>query len=236
MAEKRKSLVALRWGLLFSIAFAIFSLSLLPPTLFFVLILGLMDLHNVFYLLFLPFLLLSGFMLLISSLTMIPGFFVYLIRRGLKEGEYEISVTDGSVFRYTLYCALYRHALKLLNIFNILPLRYVLLRLAGLKMGRNCILLGNELIEDPFATEIGNNTLVGGYSIITAHLIEDKLIIKKVKIGDNCLIGGLSFIMPGVIVEDNVTVGAMCLVPKNKVLKKGGIYAGIPARRIGKRE
>jgi acetyltransferase-like isoleucine patch superfamily enzyme len=86
--------------------------------------------------------------------------------------------------------------------------------------------------------EIGDNTMIGGRSLITGHLAEDKLIIKKVKIGKNCLIGGESFIMPGVTIEDNVVVGAKSLVTKNKKLEKGKIYAGIPAKEIklGKRK
>ena len=68
--------------------------------------------------------------------------------------------------------------------------------------------------------------MIGGRALITGHLAEDKLIIKKVKIGKNCLIGGESFIMPGVIIEDNVVVGAKSLVTKNKKLEKGKVYVG----------
>ena len=68
--------------------------------------------------------------------------------------------------------------------------------------------------------------------MITGHLGEEKLIVRKVKIGKNCLIGGESFIMPGVEIEDNVVVAAKSLVTKGKKLKSGKIYAGIPAKEL----
>ncbi|MCD6473912.1 MAG: gamma carbonic anhydrase family protein, partial [Thermoplasmata archaeon] len=64
------------------------------------------------------------------------------------------------------------------------------------------------------------------------HIAEEKLILKKTKIGKNCLVGGETFIMPGVIMEDNVVLGAKSFVPKGMHLKKGKTYAGIPAREL----
>ena len=73
-------------------------------------------------------------------------------------------------------------------------------------------------------------------TIITAHLAEDKLVIKGVKIGKNCLIGRESFIMPGVTLEDNVVVGAKSLITKNKRLKKLSCSARFwPSKLCGKR-
>jgi acetyltransferase-like isoleucine patch superfamily enzyme len=79
-------------------------------------------------------------------------------------------------------------------------------------------------------TEIGENTMVGGRALITGHLAEDKLIVKKVTIGKNCLIGGETFIMPGATIGDNVVVGAKSLVLKNQKLDSGKTYIGIPAK------
>jgi len=62
------------------------------------------------------------------------------------------------------------------------------------------------------------------------------LSLKKIKIGNNCLIGGDCFIMPGVIIEDNVVLGARSLVLKDQILKKEKIYAGIPAKEIKTKE
>jgi len=56
-----------------------------------------------------------------------------------------------------------------------------------------------------------------------------KILIKKYsQIGANCII------MPNVVVEEGVAVGAMALI--NKTLENWGIYVGIPAKRIKERE
>jgi acetyltransferase-like isoleucine patch superfamily enzyme len=80
--------------------------------------------------------------------------------------------------------------------------------------------------------EIGEQTLIGGWSQITGHIGEKTFQVKKVKIGNNCIIGGKSVIMPGVVIEDDVTVALNTVVLKDMVLKKGKIYAGTPAKEI----
>ena len=42
--------------------------------------------------------------------------------------------------------------------------------------------------------------------------------------------------MPGVVVEDNVILGAKSLVLKDQILKNGRIYAGVPAKEVNKVE
>jgi len=218
-----------------TIPVVVYSISFAPSLYMLLLLVRWFNPKSYIHFFLLPFLVFFNLLFTLVAITLISGSFAWLFKRKIGEGDYEITLRDKTVFRYALYCIFYRTPLKILNIINFLPLRYVLLRLAGLKMGKNCRLMGNELIEDPFVTEIGDNTLIGGYTIITAHLIEDKLKIKRIKIGNNCLIGGGAFIMPGVVIEDNVTVGAMSLVPKNKVLKKNKIYVGIPVREMGER-
>lgn len=53
-------------------------------------------------------------------------------------------------------------------------------------------------------------------------------------IGRHTIIGSGSIVLPGVKLEDGVTVGALSLVNKN--CDSFGIYAGVPARRIGERK
>ncbi|MCD6482023.1 MAG: acyltransferase [Thermoplasmata archaeon] len=119
-----------------------------------------------------------------------------------------------------------------MNIFILPPIKSFYLSLIGCRIGKNVFLAGEEWISDPCVVEIGDNTMIGGRSLITGHLGEEKLIVRKVKIGKNCLIGGESFIMPGVEIEDNVVVAAKSLVTKGKKLKSGKIYAGIPAKEL----
>ena len=54
-----------------------------------------------------------------------------------------------------------------------------------------------------------------------------------VSIGRHVIIGAGSVILPGVVMEDGVAIGALSLV-KNSC-EAFGIYAGSPAKRIGNR-
>ena len=143
-----------------------------------------------------------------------------------------MSILDWNFFKYSLFFVLYRPSLKLIGFFPLVPLRVRFLKLVGLKIRKSSVLAGSELIHDPYMLEIGEQTLIGGWSQITGHIGEKKLLMKKVKIGDNCLIGGLSFIMPGVVIEDNVTLGLKSVVLKDMHLEKGKFYAGIPAKEL----
>ncbi len=55
-----------------------------------------------------------------------------------------------------------------------------------------------------------------------------------VKIGRHAIIGSGSVILPGVIIEDGVAIGALSLV-KTQCFEYG-IYAGVPAKRIAERK
>lgn len=55
-----------------------------------------------------------------------------------------------------------------------------------------------------------------------------------VKVGGHVIIGAGSIILPGVILEEGVAIGALSLVKKD--CQSFGIYAGVPAKRIGERK
>lgn len=55
-----------------------------------------------------------------------------------------------------------------------------------------------------------------------------------VEIGKHSIIGSGSVVLPGVILQTGVTIGALSLV--NKSCRSFGIYAGVPVRRIGERK
>ena len=212
-----------------------YTIGLFPLVWLFMLVIQYLNLSLVLHIFIFSGFLVILFFLFIILETFIPGLFIRIFRIKFDEGEYEISILDWNFFKYSLYFVLYRPSLKLISILPLLPLRVRFLKLVGLKMGKSSVLAGSELIHDPYMLEIGEQTLIGGWSQITGHVGEKKLLVKKVKIGDNCLIGGKSFIFPGVVVEDNVTVALNSIVLKNTHLKKGKIYAGSPVKEISKK-
>ena len=95
-----------------------------------------------------------------------------------------------------------------------------------------CGICGSDITN--FKYKMYNFPLVMGHEItgIVEELGEN---IKKVKIGSNCVIGAGAIIMPGVTFEDDVIIAAGAVVTQDQVLKKGNIYAGIPAKSIKKK-
>ena len=96
----------------------------------------------------------------------------------------------------------------------------------------------------PELIKIGNNVNIStGVSLMVhdaIHLIYNCLPDKKMKlseyanpieIGDNVFVGAHSIIMGGVKVGSNIIIAAGTVVTKD--LEDGGIYGGIPAKRIG---
>jgi len=219
---------------LFTTTVIAFGLAIFPIILLNFFVLQYINLGNIFHLLLFSILLVFNLILFIITAVFSSAFFINAMRLKYAEGEYGKSLQDKTAFKFVLHFALYHPTYKLLDIFNITMLKSFYLSLIGCKIGKNVFLAGEDWLIDPCAIEIGENTMVGGKTIITAHLAEEKLIVKKVKIGKNCLIGGQSLILPGAVIEDNVVVGAKSLVKKDQKLEKGKTYAGIPVKEIKK--
>jgi len=111
----------------------------------------------------------------------------------------------------------------------------------GVKIGSGCRIYTFRLGSEPFLIEIGNRvTITSGVRILThdgsTWLFRDEMgrryKYQKVIIGNNVFVGVNSIIMPGVIIEDKVIVGAGSVVTKS--IPSGSIVAGNPAKIIGK--
>jgi carbonic anhydrase/acetyltransferase-like protein (isoleucine patch superfamily) len=69
--------------------------------------------------------------------------------------------------------------------------------------------------------------LLIGSDVTVGH----KCMLHGCTLGDRILVGMGAIIMDGVIVEDDVFIGAGTLVPPNKTLKSGFLYKGNPAQQ-----
>ena len=173
------------------------------------------------------------YLILVFSMMISSAIFIRLFRVRYTEGDYGTTIKDKISVKFILSYALYFPTYKIIDFLNMPPIKTLFLKMIGCKVGKNVVLGGGEWIFDPCVTEIGDNTTIGVRCIVLGHIGEEgHLIIKKVKIGNTCLIGSDSFIMPGANIEDNVILGAKSLVLKDQILKKGKIYAGIPAKEI----
>ena len=108
----------------------------------------------------------------------------------------------------------------------------VLFRMFSNMKGRPRIV---QPLDDLYLIDIDDNSIIGKGALVLGHqIVNSKLYLKKVKIGKNVTIGAYSIVSPGVVIEDNVVIGANSFVRRDMVLKKSHFYAGSPAREIKK--
>lgn len=111
------------------------------------------------------------------------------------------------------------------------PISRIFHQMLGAKFGQGSYSAG--IILDPAHVEIGDNSIVGFSAVLCSHALEgENVSFEKIIIGSNVTIGLRSMIMPGVIIEDHAIVAAGALVTKNTHIKKGEVWAGIPAKLI----
>jgi carbonic anhydrase/acetyltransferase-like protein (isoleucine patch superfamily) len=70
-------------------------------------------------------------------------------------------------------------------------------------------------------TTIGNNVSIGHRAIVHGCTIHD-----------NVLIGMGAIVMDQALVEENCLIAAGAVVLENIICKAGGVYAGVPAKRV----
>jgi hypothetical protein len=221
----------LRGLILFLVPLIAYFLGLYPILIGFLYVYGKISFlfQGVLFTLSLSIVLLISFLLLVILESFIPVIIIKLCRIQTKPGEHEITIKNKEFFHHMLFFALYRPSLQLISILPLVPLRIKLVKLAGLTIGKTSLLSGSELIDEPYGLTIGEHTLIGGLTIIYAHISDTKLRLKPVTIGNNCFIGNKSTILPGVTIQDDVYVEPGSVIHEDQILKKGKRYAGNPA-------
>ena len=218
------------------ISFLVFSICFIPIILAGKILLYFITFNKTWHFLLLPFILYIGIAITIISLLLISGAIIRIFNIKYKPGNYEYNYKNKDAFRWLIVCSLYTPCRKLLEMFPMGWIKNNYYKLLGMKIGKNTLVGG--VIKDPCLTEFGDNVTMGEYSCVYGHIhnMEKETIeMKKVVVGNNCIIGAGAFIMPGAVLEDDVIVAAGAVVIKDQVLKKGNIYAGVPAKEIKKK-
>ncbi len=157
----------------------------------------------------------------------------YNIFARIKEGEYPFLSMEAGYWSVVNGIIIFNRQffLELTRTSTLLILFY---KLMGMKIGKRCI-INSTFMYDPDMVEIGNDVTIGGDAMILGHVGERGVLrFKKVIIGDKVDIGQSSLIMPGVVIGEGSTVGALSFVTKNTQIPPYEIWAGVPAKRIKK--
>ncbi len=103
----------------------------------------------------------------------------------------------------------------------------------------NSMVIGNRTnIQDGTVLHVTRRSKTNskGYPLVIGDdvTIGHKCMLHGCTLGNRILVGMGAIIMDGAIVEDDVFVGAGCLVPPNKSLESGYLYVGSPAKQARK--
>ncbi len=152
-----------------------------------------------------------------------------------KEGNFKRSIEDRDYYFWTIRNIVKKWPLYVMasNPFPWLKNRFTL-RFYGIKIGKKTI-CDNSWISSEFVS-IGKNVIIGMNSTILSFAIEqDKFILKKIIVDDNVLIGAKCVLLPGTIIKRNAKLSAHSYTNHNHVLEEKSNYRGHPAKLEEKR-
>jgi non-ribosomal peptide synthetase-like protein len=114
----------------------------------------------------------------------------------------------------------------------ILPLYH---RLMGARIGRR-VQINTAVVADQNLLEIGDDTVIGGDVTLVCHSAErGHLVTAPVRIGRGVTVGLMAVILPGCTIGDGAMIAAGSVLSKGARVGPGEVWAGVPARRVGRR-
>jgi acetyltransferase-like isoleucine patch superfamily enzyme len=109
------------------------------------------------------------------------------------------------------------------------------LRLCGARIGRR-VYVNSLSVSDYNLLEFGDDVVIGADAHIAGHTVERGMVkTAPVTLGPRVTVGVGSIVDIGVTIGADCEIGALSLVPKHVTLERGGVYVGVPARRLERR-
>ena len=147
-----------------------------------------------------------------------------------KEGLFKRSLEDRDYLFWNIRNIIKKWPLYVIasNPFPWFKNRFTL-RFFGVKIGRGTI-CDNSWISSEFVS-IGKNVIIGmNSSILSFGIEQENFILKKVRIENNVLIGAKCVLLPGTTIKKNARLSAHSYTNHNAVLEENLIYTGHPAK------
>lgn len=210
--------------------FLVYSLVLIPPgavTWFFILPLVSKGVLGFFLALLLVHINVWIFLL---SAVVIPGL-CWRILNLRYSGIHKLDMKNPRVRNWIVTHMIYIPTAVVLDFFHLYPLKTLHVKLFGAKVGGQVVMGG--MITDPSLLEVGDNTIIGGFSMVMGHSVErGRVVFHKVSIGSDCGIGLRSITLPGAVMRNGSLLGAQALLLKNQEIPEGETFGGVPAKNI----
>lgn len=152
-----------------------------------------------------------------------------------KEGIYKRSLEDRDYFFWNIRNIIKKWPLYVLasNPFPWFKNRFTL-RFFGVSIGKRSI-CDNSWISSEFVS-IGKNVIIGmNSSILSFGIEQENFILNKIRIEDNVLIGAKCVLLPGTLIKQNASLSAHSYTNHNAVLEENSIYKGHPAKLKSKK-
>ena len=121
------------------------------------------------------------------------------------------------------------------NWIRLTPLLPLYHRLMGARIGRR-VHINTAVVADQNLLEIGDDTIIGGDVTLVCHAAErGQLVTAPVRIGRGVTVGLMAVILPGCTIGDGAVIAAGAVLSKGARVGPGEVWAGVPARRVGRR-
>ncbi|MHA1228663.1 MAG: acyltransferase [Candidatus Hodarchaeales archaeon] len=131
---------------------------------------------------------------------------------------------------------------SMLKVFTALPFIWgmllfpQLMKLYGLKVGKNVHITTRTYIETAGLVEIGDNSFIGYNSVITGHANEGHaIVVSPTRIGNNCMVGTYCIVACGCEMGDNSILGAKSAIKKGQKIPPNEVWIGVPAKKLRNR-
>ena len=121
------------------------------------------------------------------------------------------------------------------NWIRVTPLLPLYHRLMGARIGRR-VQINTAVVADQNLIEIGDDTVIGGDVTLVCHSAEGgKLVTAPVRIGKRVTVGLMAVVLPGCEIGDGAMIAAGAVLSKGTRVGPGEVWAGVPARRVGRK-
>jgi len=212
----------------------VFSLALAPAALFWQWHFGMELSHpwariSLLGLTFIPAYLLFAFSLMVASALVMR----FVGWRTPANAEMPIREWGWPLLNWVRY-SISTHAVSLFAgpVFRTSPVWTFYMRLNGARLGRS-VFVNSLAVTDHNLLEFGENTVIGGGVHLSGHTVENGIVkTAPVRLGRDVTVGVGAVVEIGVEAGAGCQIGALALVPKFSKLEAGGLYVGIPVRRV----